>query len=1009
MIDVPEELLEQIERGNALLFVGERLAGDVEGQSLVEYLAGCLRERCTFDLPADLPFPTLTQAYEDEHGRQALVQLLRERIQAATNVQAAHRLIASLPEIEVLVTTALDTCLEQAFHEAERALDVIDEHVDIVFEDERRARLYKLRGSLQERPAEVILTEDDYEAFFQNRANRSLVLQGYLARKTILFVGYDLDDALFRRLFNEVTAALDGYARRAHAYGPAPSPAVQRWCKRHGIEVIPVDVTAWLTELVAQMNARRQASAARPPAPPPAPSLPELPYKLLDYYEASDAAIFFGRQQETRALSALIHAHRLVLLYGASGVGKTSLLLAGVVPRLAQAAPPYEVLHVRTLDDPHEAILRHLQRRLPESELPAEGTPVDWSNRVARALQRSLVLVLDQFEELFVRLDAAARAAFFVELQQLYEAGDVPLKIVISLREDWLAAVSEIESHIPQVFATRLRLQPLTREQAREAITAPAQRLGAHYEPALVERLLDDLAGEGVMPPQLQIVCSTLYDARDAEQTIALQTYEARGGTRGILRAYLENEMDALGQDRSLVQALLEEMVTSQGGKAVRTVKELAHALGVEQTALDSLLERLVRRRLLRPLETAEQGRAYELAHDYLVGEIVPRPETQARRLAQELLRQSVENWNSYGSLIDGAQLQRIAPHIDRLALGDTEWTLLLRSALAENEALPFWLDRFPDPQRAAELALAGLLALPLTTPAERLRWVDLADELGARHQDQARWYAPLVDALVAQLSAADPAAREQAARLLACIGPPPIRRWAERLHVYGAGLRLLVPLASAQLLTLALGAALGGLSSGTILVPLGFAMGFFAQWPGLTLSQSVMRWMIVLAPSFGLASALIGLGLGLGLVLGRGRSLAAETAGAVAGGLVGGALVVVYLYIFVPSLVPGVDAALAIPLFAFFCAVLAGLIVYAVRRARRMVRRGQAALQVLVGAAAGALIGLAGDLIVQSIPVLLTTWALFAGGTMVGLSWAEWTISPPPGERLPSTLGGSQ
>ena len=72
--------------------------------------------------------------------------------------------------------------------------------------------------------------------------------------------------------------------------------------------------------------------------------LPERPYKFLDYYEAKDAAIFYGRQQETRQLCALIHAHRLVLLYGASGVGKTSLLLAGAVPRLSRAIPPYKAI-----------------------------------------------------------------------------------------------------------------------------------------------------------------------------------------------------------------------------------------------------------------------------------------------------------------------------------------------------------------------------------------------------------------------------------------------------------------------------------------------------------------------------------------------------------------------------------------------------------------------------------------------------------------------------------------
>ena len=75
----------------------------------------------------------------------------------------------------------------------------------------------------------------------------------------------------------------------------------------------------------------------------------------------------------------------------------------------------------------------------------------------------------------------------------------LPVKVVLSLREDWLAAVSEIEERIPEVFRARMRLLPLTREQACQAIIAPVERLGISYEPALVERLLNDLTTEGVI------------------------------------------------------------------------------------------------------------------------------------------------------------------------------------------------------------------------------------------------------------------------------------------------------------------------------------------------------------------------------------------------------------------------------------------------------------------------------------------------------------------------------
>jgi chromosomal replication initiation ATPase DnaA len=111
--------------------------------------------------------------------------------------------------------------------------------------------------------------------------------------------------------------------------------------------VVEVDVTAFLEALTRQL-----ALLPEPiPPPPPTPEPPlDRPYKFLDYYGARDTAIFFGRQQETLKLSSMIDAHRLVVLYGPSGVGKTSLMQAGVVPRLSRAQPPYETIYVRALE-----------------------------------------------------------------------------------------------------------------------------------------------------------------------------------------------------------------------------------------------------------------------------------------------------------------------------------------------------------------------------------------------------------------------------------------------------------------------------------------------------------------------------------------------------------------------------------------------------------------------------------------------------------------------------------
>lgn len=167
-----------------------------------------------------------------------------------------------------------------------------------------------------------------------------------------------------------------------------------------------------------------------------------------------------------------------MLLYSASGAGKTSLLLAGVASRLDGAQPGYETIYLRVRGNPVDIIRRSVRRRLAEVDLPENGSLVDFLGAATRAIDRTLVIVLDQFEEFFMRLSATSRQAFVAELGEHYDDPDVRVKIVLSLREDWLASVNEIRKRIPEIFNIDLRLLPLTREQAHQAINVSSEPIG---------------------------------------------------------------------------------------------------------------------------------------------------------------------------------------------------------------------------------------------------------------------------------------------------------------------------------------------------------------------------------------------------------------------------------------------------------------------------------------------------------------------------------------------------
>lgn len=722
MISIPEGLLEQIKRGNVFLIIGERIVRNAGGQVVVDRLAFELATRCKANKPTAYTFADAAQVYEEQEGRQALVQFVRDHWEAlGDEPQEIHHLIARLTQCKLLATTCLDRRLERAFEQAKRPLDIITGNEDVPFQDDLKANLYKLRGSL-ERVESLVLTEDDCENFFEDQKSISRVVQGYLACKTILFVGYDLADPQFKRLYCKVTDPLDAYARRAYAFGETPALRVACWCKRHRIEVVEAEPVAFLEALSGQLTTPTWPTFAAPlPSVelPPAP-LPERPYKLLDYYEARDAAIFFGREQEIPTLTSLIHAHRLVLLYGASGTGKTSLLLAGVLPRLEQTELPYETLHVRALGDPARAIRSAVRRLLPEAGLPQDGLLVDFLDVATEALERPLVICLDQFEEFFIRWNPQIRQTFIGELAELYEARDVPVKIVISLREDWLAAMGEVEARIPEVYRTKMRLFPLSHDQARRAITSPVGQLRISYDSALVERLLDDLADNApgelpnreqatVMPPQLQLVCNALYEHVYAKgrQNITLADYEVIGRAQGILGRYIETELQEYqNAEREVAKRILMALVTSQSTNAVTDLQNLTAEVGAEEAVVEHLLSRLTGQRLVRRLD---EGQSYELAHDILAASIAGWVSEEDRQLkrARELLRRELADWKQDSTiLLSQGKFQHITKVRDGLRLTGEESAFLLRAAVLYNEDVPYWLNQIEEPETQTRILL---------------------------------------------------------------------------------------------------------------------------------------------------------------------------------------------------------------------------------------------------------------------------------------------------------------
>ncbi len=370
---------------------------------------------------------------------------------------------------------------------------------------------------------------------------------------------------------------------------------------------------------------------------------PSSPFKGLNAFEDSelDALLFFGREREREIVVANLIASRLTVLYGPSGVGKSSLLRAAVARSLRELPEePLVVVFARWNEDPAGA--------LAEAVAEAEGRSTNGSAVAAleRAQsERDVYLILDQIEEYFLYHADDAGAGSFAEALPALLSAPQRVNVLVALREDSLAKLDRFTGRIPGLFGNTLRLDRLDREAARAAIVRPVERFAEITEervtvdPGLVERVLDDVGAGQIEPalgglgavegardgarieaPYLQLVMQRLWDEERAagSSILRVETLERLGGAQHIVEEHLEGAMLELEPaEKDIAARLFNHFVTPSGTKIAHEVSDLADFGGVPVEELQPVLAKLGERRILRSLEEGGDVR-YEIFHDVL-------------------------------------------------------------------------------------------------------------------------------------------------------------------------------------------------------------------------------------------------------------------------------------------------------------------------------------------------------------------------------------------------------
>jgi YVTN family beta-propeller protein len=456
------------------------------------------------------------------------------------------------------------------------------------------------------------------------------------------------------------------------------------------------------------------------------------PYKALLEYDISDAALFYGRSSALGTMMDRAHTAPFTALHAESGAGKTSLVKAGLMPRLlAEGQVP---LYVRPYRTPvHFAIKRVLVPQLEQSPNLAISSLHDFLRHVTDLLGGSpLVIFLDQFEEIFTVQQAPARAEFIDELAACLADDLLPVRWVLSMRTEWFGQLGTFRPQVRNPFASEYLLRALTPTEAREIITEPAQARGVTYEEGLVERILQDLGGEGIQPPQLQLVCAALYDMLPRQQRqITAALYKQAGEAKGILRGHLSRVLSqqVSEHDEPAARLVIEALVTSDGRRALRTRDDLCTELAlqsIEEGTVDSILDTLTTARLLRTADLTEGGSAYELAHDYLLDRIEIDEGAVARKAARELLTREMESYKQHGTLLSPEELTIIERYKGEIPITPEERTLIEQSE-----------KRLARQRRRVYLGVGGVAALVLVAIAAVIAALSAGQQVSAARQTQ--------------------------------------------------------------------------------------------------------------------------------------------------------------------------------------------------------------------------------------------------------------------------------
>jgi len=357
----------------------------------------------------------------------------------------------------------------------------------------------------------------------------------------------------------------------------------------------------------------------------------ESPYPGLSAFQEADADRFFGRARDIARMAARVRELPLTGVVGPSGVGKSSFIRAGVGPALKAAGEGWDIATLRPGRHPIAALASIVERFTTDARASAQIDHDALVDRLRRepgylgSLLRSraashrsnLLLFVDQFEELYTLVaDADERRAFTAALAALADDTATPLRVVVSMRSDFLDRVGEDKRFLEELSRGLVFLSPPDRAGLREALEEPLKLVGYDFEtPQLVDDMLNALDNTPGALPLLQFTAAKLWDARDRKRKLlTADAYAAIGGITGALATHADDVVRNMNANaQRLTPRVFRQLVTPERTRAIVELADI-YQLGDDRAEISRVIDLLVAARLL-----VVQTGSVELVHESLI------------------------------------------------------------------------------------------------------------------------------------------------------------------------------------------------------------------------------------------------------------------------------------------------------------------------------------------------------------------------------------------------------